>query len=91
MDVMMKLTANGAKASSNPSVMETIMDKNMNKALTSNALPTFEDIAFMFIPDKVMIGGRRLFLQFHVAVLDPAETLHDQVKGKTEKSRRNEV
>ena len=56
MDVMMKLTANGAKASSNPSVIETIMDKNMNKALTSNALPTFEDIAFIFIRDIVKIG-----------------------------------
>jgi len=25
------------------------MDNIINKALTSNALPTFEDIAFMFI------------------------------------------
>ena len=49
MDVIKKLTSNGAKASSNQSDIETIMDNIINKALTSNALPTFEDIAFTFI------------------------------------------
>ena len=56
MDVMRKLTTNGAKASSNPSDMETITDNIMNKALTSNALPTFDDIAFMFITGKIRIN-----------------------------------
>ena len=52
MEVIRKLTTKGAKASSVPSNMETRTDSIINKALTSNALPTFEDIAFIFIRSK---------------------------------------
>ena len=53
MDVIRKLINNGVKASSNPSATDTIMENIINKALTSNALPTFEDIAFIFIVAKL--------------------------------------
>ena len=46
---MMKLINRGVNAESKPSIIETIMDININKALTSNALPTFTDMAFTFI------------------------------------------
>ena len=49
MEVIRKLISNGEKASSIPSAADTIMDNNINKAFTSNALPTFEEMAFMFI------------------------------------------
>ena len=49
MNVAMKLMVKGVNASSNPYAIETSMDINMNKALTSNALPTFIDIVFRFI------------------------------------------
>ena len=52
MEVIRKLITNGAKASSIPSDMEIRTDNIINKALTSNALPTFEDIAFIFIRGK---------------------------------------
>jgi len=53
MEVIRKLITNGAKASSIPSDMEIRTDNIINKALTSNALPTFEDIAFIFIEVKI--------------------------------------
>lgn len=49
MKVMMKLMARGPKAESLPSQSDTIMDRNMNRALTSRARPTFLDITFIFI------------------------------------------
>ena len=69
MDVMRKLTTNGAKASSNPSDMETITDNIMNKALTSNALPTFDDIALIFISVKLRFNyhsGKKALLRLAV-------------------------
>ena len=53
MEVMRQLITNGVKALSNPSDMETIMDNIMNKALTSSALSTFKEIAFMFMTIKL--------------------------------------
>jgi hypothetical protein len=47
--VMMKLISNGAKAESRPFIMDTTMDRNINNALTSSALPILTDIAFTFI------------------------------------------
>ena len=46
---MMKLINNGAKAESRPFIMDTTMDRNINNALTSSALPILTDIAFTFI------------------------------------------
>ena len=40
--------ARGPKAASMPFTMETIIDRNMNRALTSSALPTFTDMTLMF-------------------------------------------
>ena len=47
--VMIKLISKGTNAESRPSIIETTMDRNMNRALTRSALPTFNDIAFRFI------------------------------------------
>ena len=49
MRVMMKLMSNGPNAASRPLTTDTIIDRNMNKALTSRALPTLVDIDFTFI------------------------------------------
>ena len=38
------------KASSIPPLRETTRDKNINRALTSSALPTFTDMTLMSIP-----------------------------------------
>jgi hypothetical protein len=47
--VIRKLIARGVKASSYSYMMETMMESSINRALTSNALPTFADIAFIFM------------------------------------------
>lgn len=47
--VIMKLITNGVKAASIPLITETMIDRNMNNALTSRALPTFMDIDLTFI------------------------------------------
>ena len=44
--VMRKLIARGPKAASIPFTMDTIIDRNMNNALTRSALPTFTDMTF---------------------------------------------
>jgi hypothetical protein len=49
MRVMMKLISKGTNALSLPSMSETINDRNMKKALTSNAFPILRDMAFRFI------------------------------------------
>ena len=46
MKVMRKLIARGPKAASIPFTMDTIIDRNMNNALTRSALPTFTDMTF---------------------------------------------
>ena len=47
--VMVKLISRAARALSLPFATETRMEKNMNRALTSNATPTYLDITFTFI------------------------------------------
>ena len=47
--VIMKLISKGPNASSRPLTIETIIDRNINKALTRSAFPTLVDIAFTFI------------------------------------------
>ena len=47
--VMMKLMSNGVNAESYPSIIDTIIERNINKALTRRALPTFNDMALTFI------------------------------------------
>lgn len=47
--VMTKLMDSGPNPSSKPSYMDISTDRNMNKALTSNALPTFLDMTLKFM------------------------------------------
>ncbi len=47
--VMVKLISRAARALSLPFATETSMEKNMNRALTSSATPTYLDITFTFI------------------------------------------
>ena len=47
--VMMKLMSKGVNAESYPSIIDTIIERNINKALTRRALPTFNDMALIFI------------------------------------------
>ena len=47
--VIIKLIIRGQNAESLPSTIETMMDRNMKRALTSRAFPTLTDIAFTFI------------------------------------------
>jgi hypothetical protein len=49
--VMMKLMRSGPNAESLPLTKDTIMDRNMKRALTRRAFPTFIDIAFTFMSD----------------------------------------
>ena len=53
MNVMAKLMERAVKALS-PSIRETIMLMNMNRALTRRATPTFLDIALRFIFSLVL-------------------------------------
>ena len=46
---MRKLISRGVNAESNPFSIDMTTEMNMNKALMSNALPMFVDIAFTFI------------------------------------------
>ena len=59
--VIMKLIIRGPNAESRPSITETMMDRNMNRALTRSALPTFTDIAFTFIVRLLLIVRHVLF------------------------------
>lgn len=61
MRVIMKLISNGVNAASIPLMTETVIDRNMNKALTSNALPTFMDIDLTFIFQRL-----DPFLEFYI-------------------------
>lgn len=45
----MKLISSGVNAASLPYSKDTMMDSSMNRALTRSAMPTFRDIALMFI------------------------------------------
>ena len=49
--VTRKLISRGVNAESKPLYIEIITDMNMNKALMSNALPIFVDIALTFMSD----------------------------------------
>ena len=47
--VMTKLMRSGPNAESRPSIIETMIDRNMKSALTRSAFPTFNDMALTFI------------------------------------------
>jgi hypothetical protein len=47
--VMTKLIISGPNAESRPSAIETIMERNMKRALTRRAFPTLTDMAFTFM------------------------------------------
>ena len=55
MKVMMKLMASGPRAESFPFRMETIKDRNINRALMSSACPTFLDITLISISSPPLL------------------------------------
>ena len=81
MRVMMKLMSKGVNAESIPSMRDTTIDRNINKALTSRALPTFKDIAFTFILLLILFAffSQRLYasLKFHILLDKFAQTCID--------------
>ena len=64
--VMIKLIRRGVKPESIPYINETIRDRNMNKALTSSAMPTLCDMALIFI---LLLLSQRLDSALELLVL----------------------